>query len=122
MVHNACICEQAVLTLTANPVGDLVREGHRCKWEVPHRSVASGQLLWGTDEGLDFAGEISHFFDCLDTGQPCQSDGRVARYLMSAVFTAYEKAAREGATQALVTILRGGTVLDPSQGYIRSSM
>ncbi len=89
-------CEQAVLTLTANPVGDLVREGHRCKWESRIEVSPPGQLLWDTDEGLDFAGEISHFFDCLDTGQPCQSDGRVARYLMSAVFTAYEKAAREG--------------------------
>jgi predicted dehydrogenase len=89
-------CEEAILTLTANPVGDLVREGSQCRWESRIEVSPPGEVLLDSDEGLDFTGELTHFFDCLDTGQPCQTDARVGRYLMAAVFSAYDRAAQDG--------------------------
>jgi predicted dehydrogenase len=88
-------CEKAVLTLTANPVGDLFREGHRCAWQSSIEASPSGEILLDSDEGLDFTGEIRHFFDCLDTKISCETDGRAGRKLMEAVFSAYEKASLE---------------------------
>lgn len=89
-------CEHALLTLTLNPLGDFVREGPAASWQSRIVATPPEEILLESDEGLDFSGEVIHFFECLDTGQPCQSDGRVARYLMASVFGAYEKAAREG--------------------------
>ena len=89
-------CEKAILTLTANPVGDLVSEGSQCRWESRIEVSPPGHVLLDSDEGLDFTGELTHFFDCLDTGRPCQTDARAGRYLMAAVFNAYDRAARDG--------------------------
>jgi UDP-N-acetyl-2-amino-2-deoxyglucuronate dehydrogenase len=89
-------CERAILTLTANPDGDLVNEGHRCKWQSVITASSPDRVLLESDEGLDFTGELAHFFDCLDTGQSCQTDARASRKIMELVFDAYDKAAREG--------------------------
>ncbi|HZT31169.1 MAG TPA: Gfo/Idh/MocA family oxidoreductase [Bryobacteraceae bacterium] len=90
------VCENGILTLTANPEGDLVKEGHLCRWRSVIRATPPDRVLLESGEGLDFTGEITHFFDCLETGQPCQTDARSARKLMELVFQAYDKAEREG--------------------------
>jgi UDP-N-acetyl-2-amino-2-deoxyglucuronate dehydrogenase len=90
------VCEKAVITLTANPEGDLVTEGHRCKWRSRITASPDDRVLLENDEGLDFTGEISHFFDCLDTGKPCETDARAGRKVMEIIFSAYEKAAAAG--------------------------
>lgn len=89
-------CERALLTLTLDPLGDFVREGPAAKWRSRIVVSPHEEVLLESGEGLDFSGEVVHFFECLDTGTSCQSDGRMARYLMASVFSAYEKAAREG--------------------------
>jgi hypothetical protein len=53
-------------------------------------------VLLDSGEGLDFTGEITHFLDCLDTGQPCETDARAGRKVMDIVFRAYDKAAAAG--------------------------
>ena len=53
--------------------------------------------LLDTAEGLDFTEEVAHFFDCIDTGIPCQTDGKTVRALMSVLFDAIGKAEAEGA-------------------------
>ena len=90
------VCERAVITLTTNPQGNLVTEGHRCAWQTVITASPPDAVLLESDEGLDFTGELNHFFDCLDTGQPCETDGCTARGIMEHIFKAYEKAAREG--------------------------
>jgi predicted dehydrogenase len=91
------VCQRALLTLTVNPLGDLVREGVSCEWRSKIEVTGSrNEILLETGEGLDLIGEVTHFFDCLDTGQPCKTDGRVALKLMELVLGAYEKAEREG--------------------------
>jgi predicted dehydrogenase len=89
-------CEKANLTLTMDPLGSLVREGPDCPFRSRIEVAPPERLLVDSDEGLDFSGEVTHFFDCLDTGQPCQTDGRVGRQLIALVLGAYEKAVREG--------------------------
>lgn len=90
-------CERAILTLTVNPLGDLAQEGHRCPWNSRIEVAgSSNEVLLDTGEGLDFSEEVGHFLDCVETGQPCQTDGRTARKLMAAVFGAYQKAEAEG--------------------------
>ena len=89
-------CEDAVLTLTVNPLGDLVTEGYRCPWRSRIEVSPPGRVLVESDEGLDFTGEITHFFDCLDTGQPCMTDAREVRQIMELVLGAYQKAERDG--------------------------
>lgn len=91
-------CERAIVTLTVDPLGDLAREGHRCPWNS--RITVSGsenKVLLDTGEGLDLTEEVRHFFDCVETGIPCQTDGRVARALMAVVLEAYRRAEAEGA-------------------------
>jgi len=41
--------------------------------------------------------EIEHFFDCVETGQKPQTDGTMARKVISLVLEAYRKAELEGA-------------------------
>jgi predicted dehydrogenase len=91
------ICEKAHVILTTNPLGDLLREGARCRWST--KIVALGkreEVLLESDEGLDLAPEIKHFFHCVETGERPQTDGRVAREMLRLVFEAYSKAAAEG--------------------------
>lgn len=89
-------CEKATLTLTMDRLGSLVHEGPDCPFQSRIEVAPPGKLLVDSSEGLDFTGEVAHFFECLDTGQPCQTDGRTGRQLMALVLGAYEKAAREG--------------------------
>lgn len=91
------VCENAVITLTANPEGDLVTEGHRCKWRSRIIVSPNERVLLDSNEGLDFTGEIGHFFDCLDTGKPCETDARAGRKMMKIIFDAYKGAAKAGA-------------------------
>lgn len=89
-------CEKAIVTLTVNPLGDLVSEGHRCPWES--RLEVSGvedRVILESSEGLDLFEEVKHFFDCIEGDCPCQTDGRIARKLMEIILRAYEKAADE---------------------------
>jgi predicted dehydrogenase len=91
------ICEKAFVTLTTTPLGDLVGEGDRCSWLT--RVVANGakpEVLYEADEGLDFAPEVEHFLDCVETGQKPRTDGRMARDLLALVLEAYRKADIEG--------------------------
>jgi predicted dehydrogenase len=90
------MCESGIFTLTANPEGDLVSEGHRCKWSSQITASPGDRVLLDSDEGLDFTGEIAHFFDCLDLGIPCETDARAGRRIMETIFGAYEKAAAAG--------------------------
>ena len=91
-------CEKAILTLTVNPLGDLAEEGHRCPWQSRIEVAgAVDEVLLDTAEGLDFTEEVAHFFDCIDTGIPCQTDGKTVRALMSVLFDAIGKAEAEGA-------------------------
>lgn len=89
-------CERATLTLTMDPLGSLVHEGPDCPFRSRVEVSPPGHLLVDSSEGLDFTGEVTHFFDCLDTGEPCQTDGRAGRQLIALVMSAYEKAAYEG--------------------------
>jgi predicted dehydrogenase len=91
------VCENAVISLTANPEGDLVTEGHLCKWRSRITVSPNERVLLDNDEGLDFTGEIRHFFDCLDTGARCETDARAGRKMMEIIFKAYEEAAATGA-------------------------
>ncbi|MEE2709827.1 MAG: Gfo/Idh/MocA family oxidoreductase [Gemmatimonadota bacterium] len=90
-------CENATLTLTVNPLGDLASQGHLCPWEtrITVAGSCSGVLL-ESEEGLDFTEEVRHFLDCITELVPCQTDGHTARKLMAAVLEAYEKAERDG--------------------------
>ncbi len=90
------MCESGILTLTANPEGDLVSEGHRCKWRSRITASPGDRVLLDSDEGLDFTGEITHFFDCLELRIPCETDARAGRRMMEIIFSAYEKAAAAG--------------------------
>jgi predicted dehydrogenase len=89
-------CEKANLTLTMDPLGSLVREGPDCAFRSQIVVSPPDSILVDSDEGLDFSGEVKHFFDCLDTGQACQTDGTVARGIMALVLEAYEKADQVG--------------------------
>ena len=90
-------CERAILTLTINPLGDLAQEGDRCAWKSTIEvSGCANEVLLDTGEGLDFTEEVAHFFDCVETGKPAQTDGKTARKLMEVVFRAYQKAEQEG--------------------------
>lgn len=91
------ICEKAHVTLTTNPLGDLVREGARCPWST--KIVALGEkeeVLLESDEGLDLGPEIQHFFQCVETGERPRTDGHIAREMIRVVFEAYAKAESEG--------------------------
>ena len=91
------ICEKAHVTLTTHPLGDLVREGARCRWST--RIVAVGakeEVLLESDEGLDLGPEIDHFFHCVETGERPKTDGHVAREMIRAVLDAYAKAESDG--------------------------
>ena len=66
-------CEKANLTLTMDPLGSLVREGPDCAFRSQIVVSPPDSILVDSDEGLDFSGEVKHFFDCLDTGQACQT-------------------------------------------------
>lgn len=89
-------CERATLTLTMEPLGSLVHQGPDCPFQSRVEVSPPDRILLESDEGLDFSGEVAHFFDCLDTGQPCQTDGRVGRNLIALILNAYEKASAEG--------------------------
>jgi predicted dehydrogenase len=89
-------CQRATLTLTMDPLGSLVREGPDCRFRSQVLASPPDRIIMDSDEGLDFSGEVTHFFDCLDTGAPCQTGGRTARRLMEITFDAYEKADRSG--------------------------
>ena len=94
------VCEKAHVTLTTTPTGDLITEGHRCPWET--RVVVEGDdvgttTLHESNEGLDLRPEVSHFLDCVETGQTPQTDGRCARQLIALVTRAYDEADERGA-------------------------
>ena len=94
------VCERAHITLTTTPMGDLVTEGHRCPWET--RVVVEGEetgrvMLHESDEGLDVRPEVSHFLDCVETGQTPQTDGRCAREMIVLLTRAYREADERGA-------------------------
>ena len=93
------VCERAHVTLTTTPVGDLFHEGAKCPWHtrVVALSGAGEEVLHDSDEGLDVQPEIEHFFDCIETGQTPQTDGRTARKVIKLVLDAYEEAERKGA-------------------------
>ena len=61
-----------------------------------HRGIAARASLSRERRRLDFSGEVTHFFDCLDTGQPCMTDARDVRQIMELVLGAYRKAERDG--------------------------
>ena len=65
-------------------------------WRSAIEVSPPGRVLVENDEGLDFSGEVTHFFDCLDTGHPCMTDARDVRQIMELVLGAYEKAYRDG--------------------------
>ncbi|TAM83338.1 MAG: Gfo/Idh/MocA family oxidoreductase [Acidobacteria bacterium] len=89
------VCEKAYITLTTTPLGNLAKEGHRCRWST--RIVAQPEeVLLESDEGLDFTPEIEHFFNCVETGERPQTDGYTARKVIELVFEAYRKAQAEG--------------------------
>ena len=95
------VCERAVVSLEVNPLGNLALEGLHCPW-ISRVTVAEAgsddeQVLHESDEGLDLTEEVRHFFDCLDSGAPPQTDGRVARELMKVVLDAYAEAEIKGA-------------------------
>jgi predicted dehydrogenase len=88
------MCEKAHLILTCTPLGDQNTEGVNCKWQT--RIVALGkqeELLLESDEGLDLAPEIEHFFECVDTGHRPETDGAMARKVSAVVLDAYHRAA-----------------------------
>ena len=88
------MCEKAHLILTCTPLGDQNTEGVNCKWQT--RIVALGkqeELLLESDEGLDLAPEIEHFFECVDTGRRPETDGAMARKVSAVVLDAYHRAA-----------------------------
>jgi len=92
------MCEKAHITLTCTPLGDQNTEGVRCRWQT--RIVAQGsrdELLLESDEGLDLAPEIAHFFECVDTGRQPETDGHMARKVSAVVLDAYHRAAQDGA-------------------------
>ncbi|MBZ5596334.1 MAG: Gfo/Idh/MocA family oxidoreductase [Acidobacteriia bacterium] len=92
------MCEKAHVTLTCTPLGDQNTEGVRCRWQT--RIVAQGkqdEVLLESDEGLDLAPEIEHFFECVDTGRTPETDGRMARKVSAVVLEAYRRAAADGA-------------------------
>jgi predicted dehydrogenase len=92
------MCEKAHLTLNCTPLGDQNIEGVRCRWQT--RIVARSseeELLLESDEGLDLAPEIAHFFECVDTGRQPETDGCMARKVSAVVFDAYQRAAQDGA-------------------------
>ena len=92
------LCEKAYITLTMTPLGDQNTEGVRCPWRT--RIVAEGprqELLYDSDEGLDLAPEIDHFFECVETGRQPETDGYMARKVSAVVIEAYDRAAANGA-------------------------
>lgn len=91
------ICENAHVTLTTNPLGDLVREGALCQWSTKIVSMGEKEeIVLRSGEGLDLAPEIQHFFHCVDTGQRPETDGHIAREMIRLVLQAYSKAESEG--------------------------
>jgi hypothetical protein len=54
-------------------------------------------MLLESDEGLDLAPEIAHFFECVDTGRLPETDGRMARKVSAVVLDAYRRAELDGA-------------------------
>jgi predicted dehydrogenase len=92
------MCEKAHVTLTCTPLGDQNTEGVRCRWQT--RIVAQSseeELLLESDEGLDLAPEIAHFFECVDSGRRPETDGHMARKVSTVVLDAYHRAEQDGA-------------------------
>jgi hypothetical protein len=92
------MCEKAHVTLTCTPLGDQNTEGVRCRWQT--RIVAQSfeeELLLESDEGLDLAPEIAHFFECVDSGRRPETDGHMARKVSAVVLDAYHRAEQDGA-------------------------
>ena len=55
------------------------------------------KVLHESDEGHDLQPEVSHFLDCVESGQTPQTDGRSARQLIALVTQAYAEADERGA-------------------------
>jgi predicted dehydrogenase len=92
------MCEKAHVILTTTPRGDLTLDGIRCAWST--RIVAVGEneeVILDSDEGLDFAPEVAHFFHCVETGERPRTDGVASREMIRLVLEAYGKAELEGA-------------------------
>lgn len=85
-------CEDAVLTLTFDPLGDLVTAGQCSPWRSRAKVSPPGKVLVKRDEGLDFVGKITHFLHCLDTEQPCMIDAWGMRRIMELVLVTYHEA------------------------------
>jgi predicted dehydrogenase len=87
------MCEKAHIALTCTPLGDQNTEGVHCRWRT--RIVALGEqdeVLLESDEGLDLAPELEHFFECVDSGRTPETDGRMARKVSAVIFDAYRRA------------------------------
>ena len=92
--------EQAVITLTVHPLGNLAVERYRCPWSSQITVAEAGseeKILLESEEGLDLTEEVRHFFDCVDKGARPQTDGHVARQLMKVALDAYQEAEIKGA-------------------------
>jgi predicted dehydrogenase len=55
-------------------------------------------VLLETDEGLDLAPEVEHFFECVDNGRTPETNGEMARKISAIVLEAYQRAALDGAS------------------------
>jgi predicted dehydrogenase len=90
------VCEQAHVTLTTTPLGDLFHEGPDCRWRT--KIEVQGQTdetVFDDDEGLDVVPEIEHFLDCVESGTTPETDGLTARRVIEVVLQAYEDAERK---------------------------
>lgn len=92
-------CQDAWLTLTTTPVGDLFKDGPFCPWKtrITKLDKENEVIMLESEEGLDLKPEVSHFFDCIETGSTPQTDGRKARQLIEMIHFAYQQAELNGA-------------------------
>ena len=93
------MCQQAHITLTTQPLDDIVATGADCRWLTRITALSQtgdAELLHESDEGLDLEPEIIHFLDCLDSGQTPETDGATARKIVELVQNAYREADERG--------------------------
>lgn len=93
------MCRDAWITLTTTPIGDVLTDGARCRWDTRIMALhATGEeLLLQSEEGLDVTPEWTHFLDCIEAGTEPQTGGRTARAIIELVQNAYAQADAVGA-------------------------